>query len=50
MTDGWRRPVEALRRRLLREINATVHGADLHLERYDRPPGDPGLFGASSVV
>ncbi|MFJ5230828.1 oxygenase MpaB family protein [Kitasatospora sp. NPDC088391] len=45
-----RRPVEALRHRLLREINSTVHGADLHLERYDRPPGDPGLFGPSSVV
>ncbi|BAJ32647.1 MULTISPECIES: oxygenase MpaB family protein [Kitasatospora] len=39
-----------LRRRLLREINSTVHGADLHLERYDRPAGDPGLFGADSVV
>ncbi|WP_063750220.1 oxygenase MpaB family protein [Kitasatospora cheerisanensis] len=49
MAGGWR-PVQALRRRLLREINSTVHGAELHLERYDRPPGDPGLFGASSVV
>ncbi|MFC8720177.1 oxygenase MpaB family protein [Kitasatospora sp. NPDC057198] len=39
-----------LRLRLLREINSTVHGADLHLERYDRPPGDPGLFGPDSVV
>ncbi|MFF2819952.1 oxygenase MpaB family protein [Kitasatospora cineracea] len=47
---GWRRPVEAVRRRLLREINSTVHGADLHLERYDRPAGDPGLFGPASVV
>ncbi|WP_241844712.1 oxygenase MpaB family protein [Kitasatospora sp. CB01950] len=50
MTGGWRRPIQALRRRLLREINSTVHGAELHLERYDRPPGDPGLFGAASVV
>ncbi|RKE22951.1 oxygenase MpaB family protein [Streptomyces sp. TLI_171] len=50
MTGAWRRPVEALRLRLLREINSTVHGADLHLERYDRPPGDPGLFGPNSVV
>ncbi|MFF4343241.1 oxygenase MpaB family protein [Kitasatospora sp. NPDC001540] len=58
MSDGraaggrprWRRPGEALRLRLLREINSTVHGADLHLERYDRPPGDPGLFGPDSVV
>ncbi|MFF0394093.1 oxygenase MpaB family protein [Kitasatospora sp. NPDC004615] len=50
MTGGWRRPVQVLRRRLLREINATVHGADLHMERYDRPLGDPGLFGPSSVV
>ncbi|MGW4384616.1 oxygenase MpaB family protein [Kitasatospora sp. NPDC004531] len=50
MTGVRWRPVQALRRRLLREINSTVHGADLHLERYDRPAGDPGLFGASSVV
>ena len=50
MAGGWRRPVEALRQVLLGEINATVHGAELHLERYDRPLGDPGLFGASSVV
>ncbi|MGW4809276.1 oxygenase MpaB family protein [Kitasatospora sp. NPDC004272] len=47
---GWRRPAELLRLRLLREINSTVHGADLHLERYDRPLGDPGLFGPDSVV
>ncbi|MFB7949761.1 oxygenase MpaB family protein [Kitasatospora phosalacinea] len=46
----WRRPGEVLRLRLLREINSTVHGADLHLERYDRPDGDPGLFGPDSVV
>ncbi|MEV4560345.1 oxygenase MpaB family protein [Kitasatospora sp. NPDC049285] len=46
----WRGPVEALRVRILREINSTVHGADLHLERYDRPAGDPGLFGPRSVV
>ncbi|MEV4613031.1 oxygenase MpaB family protein [Kitasatospora sp. NPDC049258] len=39
-----------LRGRLLAEINATVHGQDLHLERYDRPAGDPGLFGPDSVV
>ncbi|MFJ1754765.1 oxygenase MpaB family protein [Kitasatospora sp. NPDC088134] len=50
MAGRWGRPVEALRHRLLREINSTVHGGDLHLERYDRPPGDPGLFGPSSVV
>ncbi|MFE0462839.1 oxygenase MpaB family protein [Kitasatospora sp. NPDC058965] len=42
--------LEPLRARLLAEINATVHGADLHLERYDRPAGDPGLFGPDSVV
>ncbi|MFJ8040103.1 oxygenase MpaB family protein [Kitasatospora sp. NPDC096147] len=41
---------EALRGRLLAQINATVHGPDLHLERYDRPAGDPGLFGPDSVV
>ncbi|KQV15946.1 hypothetical protein ASC99_28805 [Kitasatospora sp. Root107] len=39
-----------LRARLLDEINATVHGDDLHLERYDQPAGDPGLFGPDSVV
>lgn len=48
--SGWRTPVAAVRARLLAEINATVHGDDLHLERYDRPAGDPGLFGPSSVV
>ncbi|GAA1229663.1 oxygenase MpaB family protein [Kitasatospora nipponensis] len=47
---GWRSPLTALRARLLAEINATVHGRDLHLERYDHPAGDPGLFGADSVV
>ncbi|MBV6697659.1 hypothetical protein [Kitasatospora aureofaciens] len=47
---GWRAPLAALRARLLAEINATVHGQDLHLERYDRPAGDPGLFGPASVV
>ncbi|MFI6445653.1 oxygenase MpaB family protein [Kitasatospora sp. NPDC050543] len=48
---GLRRtPLAALRARLLAEINATVHGPDLHLERYDRPAGDPGLFGPDSVV
>ncbi|MGW4649029.1 oxygenase MpaB family protein [Kitasatospora sp. NPDC004289] len=43
-------PLELLREHLLAQINATVHGPDLHLERYDRPAGDPGLFGPSSVV
>ncbi|MER8187761.1 oxygenase MpaB family protein [Kitasatospora sp. NPDC094015] len=43
-------PVAGLRARLLAEVNATVHGHDLHLERYDRPAGDPGLFGPGSVV
>ncbi|MDH6127464.1 oxygenase MpaB family protein [Kitasatospora sp. GP82] len=47
---GRRSPLAALRARLLAEINATVHGQDLHLERYDRPAGDPGLFGPASVV
>jgi uncharacterized protein (DUF2236 family) len=32
------------------EVNATVHGGDLHLERYDRPAGDPGLLGPGSVT
>jgi len=47
---GRRTPLAVLRARLLAEINATVHGQDLHLERYDRPAGDPGLFGPASVV
>jgi uncharacterized protein (DUF2236 family) len=47
---GRRTPLAALRARLLSEINSTVHGQDLHLERYDRPLGDPGLFGPRSVV
>ncbi|MFG2825654.1 oxygenase MpaB family protein [Kitasatospora sp. NPDC048365] len=50
MGERRRRAVERLRLRLLAEINATVHGSDLHLERYDRPAGDPGLFGPGSVV
>ncbi|MFF7990555.1 oxygenase MpaB family protein [Kitasatospora xanthocidica] len=49
-STGLRSPLAALRARLLAEINATVHGPDLHLERYDRPAGDPGLFGPDSVV
>jgi uncharacterized protein (DUF2236 family) len=48
-SERWT-PLAGLRRRLLAEINETVHGQDLHLERYDRPAGDPGLFGPSSVV
>ncbi|MFF3111011.1 oxygenase MpaB family protein [Kitasatospora sp. NPDC057904] len=47
---AWRGPLVRLRMRLLAEINATVHGQDLHLERYDRPAGDPGLYGPDSVV
>ncbi|MER5639200.1 oxygenase MpaB family protein [Kitasatospora sp. NPDC002227] len=43
-------PIGVLQARLLAEINSTVHGSDLHLERYDRPAGDPGLFGPDSVV
>lgn len=43
-------PFEALRARLLAEVNATVHGQDLHLERYEGPPGDPGLFGPASMT
>ncbi|PYC68056.1 DUF2236 domain-containing protein [Streptomyces tateyamensis] len=42
--------LEPFRARLLARINATVHGGDLHLERYDRPAGDPGLFGPDSMV
>ncbi|MGW3040625.1 oxygenase MpaB family protein [Kitasatospora sp. NPDC001159] len=47
---GRRTPLARLRLRLLAEINATVHGQDLYLERYDRPAGDPGLYGPASVV
>lgn len=34
-----------LRERISAELTATMHGGDLHLERYAEPPGDPGLFG-----
>ncbi|WP_051970733.1 oxygenase MpaB family protein [Kitasatospora azatica] len=51
MTESrWRRPLGAVRARLMAEVNSAVHGQDLHLERYDRPLGDPGLFGPQSVV
>src|SRR5690349_7946939 len=41
-------PVKSLVRR---EVNTKVHGSQgLHLERYDRPAGDPGLFGPDSVT
>jgi len=38
--------LDALRARITAEVRGTVHGGDLHLERYDRPPGDPGLIPA----
>ncbi|MFM9608953.1 oxygenase MpaB family protein [Streptomyces niveiscabiei] len=34
-----------LRERISAELTATMHGGDLHLERYAQPYGDPGLFG-----
>lgn len=42
--------VRGLRLRLRAELNLTVHGGNLHLERYDRPAGDPGLFPAGAVA
>jgi uncharacterized protein (DUF2236 family) len=39
-----------LRERIRRQVYATVHGKGLDLTRYDRPGGDPGLFGPDSVV
>ncbi|MEZ0065887.1 uncharacterized protein (DUF2236 family) [Streptacidiphilus sp. MAP12-20] len=39
-----------LRERIRRQVYATVHGQGLDLTRYDRPSGDPGLFGPDSVV
>ncbi|MGV9246349.1 oxygenase MpaB family protein [Streptomyces sp. NPDC003710] len=33
-----------LRARIADELKATVHGGDLRLERYEGPPGDPGLL------
>ena len=48
MTARLLRPVQD---RIRREVNATVHGGGgFHLERYDRPPGDPGLLGPDSVT
>ncbi|MHA6765539.1 oxygenase MpaB family protein [Streptacidiphilus sp. PAMC 29251] len=40
----------SLRRRIGARVNATVHGADLHLASYQEPRGDLGLFGPDSVV
>jgi uncharacterized protein (DUF2236 family) len=48
--DRLGRLLASPRRRLRDEINLTVHGGDLRLERYDRPAGDPGLFGADSMA
>jgi uncharacterized protein (DUF2236 family) len=36
-----------LRTRIADELKATVHGGDLKLERYEGPPGDPGLLGVT---
>jgi uncharacterized protein (DUF2236 family) len=36
--------------RIRTRVNATVHGDGLDLTRYDRPPGDAGLFGPGSPV
>jgi uncharacterized protein (DUF2236 family) len=44
------RVLQPLRHYIAREINATVHGGDLHLERYNGPEGDPGLLGPDSVT
>jgi uncharacterized protein (DUF2236 family) len=39
-----------VRETIQRQVYATVHGQGLDLTRYDRPAGDPGLFGPDSVV
>jgi uncharacterized protein (DUF2236 family) len=39
-----------IRQSIQRQVYATVHGAGLDPTRYDRPDGDPGLFGPDSVV
>ncbi len=41
---------DAVRARIRAKVLETVHGGDLRLERYRRPPGDPGLFGPGSPV
>ncbi|MBR7838183.1 DUF2236 domain-containing protein [Actinospica durhamensis] len=41
---------DGLRARIQTKVIDTVHGGDLRLERYRRPPGDPGLFGPDSPV
>ena len=43
--------LDPLKSLVRREVNTKVHGSQgLHLERYDHPPGDPGLFGPTSVT
>lgn len=44
------RLTDPLKSFVVREIDKTVHGGDLHLERYDRPAGDPGLLGPDCVA
>jgi uncharacterized protein (DUF2236 family) len=39
-----------IRQSIQRQVYATVHGQGLDPTRYDRPAGDPGLFGPDSVV
>ncbi|MEY9877197.1 uncharacterized protein (DUF2236 family) [Streptacidiphilus sp. MAP12-33] len=39
-----------IRQSIRRQVYATVHGQGLDYRRYDRPDGDPGLFGPDSVV
>jgi uncharacterized protein (DUF2236 family) len=41
---------DAIRDRIRRQVYATVHGDGLDYARYDRPDGDPGLFGPDSMV
>jgi uncharacterized protein (DUF2236 family) len=43
-------PRGAIRSRIRRQVYATVHGDGLDFTRYDRPDGDPGLFGPESMV
>src|SRR5260221_7986790 len=45
------RLLHPLKTYIRREVNATVHGTGgMHLERYEAPPGDPGLLGPDSVT
>ena len=43
-------PMNPIRTRIRNEVLDTVHGGDMHLDRYREPLGDPGLVGPDSMA